>query len=131
MKLKLFSLVAIIAGLAFGSAMAQVGRNDWTAVSGGTFTVTRPDNTTWTYSIYYSPSSLTRSGDIVTFKYETVTAGSGVTSFYQNDVNCVTRQYTFAKFDTSVTPATLSAPSVWKDIQPNTAGSTLQPIVCR
>lgn len=128
MKMKSFLLVAIVALIA-SFAAAQVGGNDYT-FAGGPFTITRPDNTTWTYSIYYSPSSLTRSGDIVTFTYETITSGSP-TNFYENHVNCQTRQYTVAKYNTSVTPAVLSAPSEWRDIQPNTAGATLQPIVCR
>ena len=128
MKLKLFLLFAILA-LAI-SVVAQVGGNDWTAVSGGTFTVTRADQTTWTYSLYYSPSSITRSGDIRTVTYESITVGSP-TNFYVNNMNCRTHQYTFAKYDTSITPATLTAPSEWKDIQPNTAGATIEPIVCR
>jgi hypothetical protein len=132
MKMKSFLLVAIIALMAVG-AVAQVGGNDYT-FAGGPFTITRPDSTTWTYSIYYSPSTVKRSGDIVTFTYETVTAGSS-TNFYQNNVNCRTHQYTFAKYDTHVTPVaeitTLSAPSGWTDILPNTAGATLQPIVCK
>lgn len=126
--MKSFLLVAIVAVLSL-AAVAQVGGNDYT-FAGGPFTIHKTDGTTWTYSIYYSPSSVTRNGDVVTVTYETITSGSP-TNFYQNVINCTTQQYTFAKYDTSVSPAVLGDASEWKNIQPNTAGPALTAIVCK
>lgn len=135
MKTKLISLFAILAILVTftPTVSAQVGGNDWTAVPGGTWTITPADGKApFSYSLNYSPASVTRDSDgWVGITFDMVYTDSTPTAYYHNRINCQTHQYTFAKFDISTTPATLGTVSVVKDIQPNTAGKAVEAIACR
>ena len=128
MKSKILMLFAATVVLA-ASAVAQIGGNDWT-LYGGPYTQTLADGTTWAYSTYYSPSHTTRNGYMVTITAETVTAGSPP-NFYQFNVNCQTSEYTFAKYDTSTNPPTLSTASEWKTALAHSAGTDMLSTFCR
>src|ERR1700676_1068568 len=110
MKTKLISLFAIlvILGTFRPTVPAQVGGNDWTPLSGGPWTITRADGTKFSYSLNYSPASITRDSDgWIAITIDMVYTDSTPTAFYINRITCQTHQYTFAKFDISTTPATL------------------------
>ena len=123
-------LLALTLALASFTTTAQVGGNDWTPVGNG-FTITRPDGTSFGYKINYSPASVTRNGDWTNVVFDMVLDDKSPTRFYRNRINCKTNQYTFAIFDISVTPAKLSEDSDVRNIQPNTAGTAMEAIVCR
>jgi signal peptidase I len=127
-------MLSILAVLMAIPAFAQVGGNDWKATNGEKFTWTHTlaDGTTVVqhYEILYSPSTVVRNGDIVTFTIQTVYVESVPTTFYSMNLNCRTQQYTYASYDLSKSPAVLSAPSVWKNIMPNSAGSVTEPFFC-
>jgi len=135
MKSKLFSFIAIVL-IAVVPTLAQVGGNDWTKTDGakhGPQTLTAADGTKSDhyYEIFYSPSSLTHIGDVVTSVIDTVYTDSTPTKFYTIQINCKTMQYTFAQFDVSTTPATPGETSAWKPIQSGSAGSSVAPIFCK
>jgi hypothetical protein len=131
MKLsKIFSAVAVLLTLFVGISIAQLG-NDWKPTTGETWQRTNPDGSTHNYTVLYSPSSVRRSGSIVSADMETIFVDSTPNVVYGTQYNCSTRQYTFAGYDLSVNPPVLGQVSVWKDVQPNTTGATLLPFFCR
>jgi hypothetical protein len=134
MKTKLISLFAVLAILVTFAPVvpAQVGGNDWTAVSGGPWTITRDDGTKFSYSLNYSPASVTRDSDGWTgITIDMVYTDSTPTKFFHQRINCQTHQYTIAMFNISVTPAVLGTISEIRNIKPNTAGPAVEAIVCR
>ena len=131
MKLsKIFSAVFAMLTLFVGIGIAQLG-NDWKPTTGETWQRTSPDGSTHNYSVLYSPSSVRRSGSVVSADMETIFVDSTPNVVYGMQFNCSTRQYTFAGYDLSVNPPVLGQVSVWKDTQPNTTGATLLPFFCR
>jgi len=128
MKTRFAALVILMLSLA---AFAQVGGNDWTALTGQSWTATWVDGTTHTRTLYYSPSTVTRSGDIIDVTLDTVFSDSTPTKFYQLQLNCSTNQYTFAEYDVTVTPARLGERSAWKDFQPNSPAPAAKAVLCK
>jgi hypothetical protein len=128
MKRFLVSVVMLLVLTSVG--FAQVGGNDWTPLGNG-FTITRPDGTSFHYRLNYSPASVTRDGDWVNVIFDMVLDDNSPTRFYRNRVNCKTNQYTYAIFDTSVTPARLSEDSDVRPIKPNSAGTAMVAILCK
>jgi hypothetical protein len=112
-------------------AVAQVGGNDWTQL-GGVWTFTPTDGRApYDYRILYSPSATTRDGDTVTVTTDMVRTDGTPTKFFLYRLNCRTKQYTFAKYDTSVTPAQLGEFSELKNILPDSPGAIVVPLVCQ
>ena len=131
MKLsKIFSAVFVLLTLFVGISIAQLG-NDWKTTTGDTWVRVGTDGVNHYYTILYSPSSVRRSGDVVSTDIETVFTDSTPNVFYGMQYNCSTRQYTFAGYDLSVNPPVLGQVSVWNDITPNTAGAAVLPLFCR
>jgi len=133
MKLKMLVLFAILAVTAaiLPAASAQVGGNDWTATSGQIWELVFPDGSKHDYTILYSPSTLVRTGDLVSVTVDTVYTDATPTIFYVQNLNCQTREYRYASYDISVNPPTLSAFTEWRDIKPNTAGESTFPLFCK
>ncbi len=128
MKTKLFLLLAVLAV----SAVAQVAQvKDWRALTGQTFTSKWDDGTVHTRTVYYSPSTLKRDGEIATVAIETIFSDNTPTKYYQIQLNCRTHQYTFAEFDVSVTPAKLSEVSEWRNYQANSPAPAAEAVVCK
>jgi len=113
------------------AASAQVGGNDWTALTGQSWTATWVDGTTHTRTLFYSPSTVTRSGDIIDVTLDTVFSDNTPTKFYQLQLNCRTNQYTFAEYDVTVSPARLGERSMWKDFQPNSPAPAAKAVLCK
>lgn len=128
MKLNSFLLVGIMA--ASLTASAQIGK-DWTAISGQSWTSTEKDGKTHTRTMYYSPSTVRRSGDVVSLTLDTVFTDGTSTRFYEVQLNCQSRQYTFAQYDVSVNPAILGQRSDWKSPEPNSPFPVVYDIVCK
>jgi|SRR5271157_2421938 len=133
--MKTLKILAIVTVLAV-AVSAQVGGNDWAKTNGVKFgpqTLTAADGTKSEhyYEILYSPSTLTRTGDVVTSIIDTVYTDSTPTKFYTIQINCKTMQYTFSQFDVSTTPATPGATSPWKDIQAGSPGAAVAPLFCK
>jgi hypothetical protein len=133
MKLKsllLFATMALM--LAFvREASAQVGGNDWTATNGKTWNQTWKDGTKHSFSILYSPSTVSRNGDVVSVTIDTVYTDSTPITFFKIQLNCRTHQHKFATYDTSNNPATLGPTSAWVDNEPNSAAPVVEAIVCK
>lgn len=125
MRNKLFSLFAILA-LAV-STFGQVA-TDWKAVDDVRYSY--PDGKH--YRLFYSPSMVTRSGDTVTIPLRSVfdKVDDRADSFVSLRLDCKELTYTYAVYDTTVVPATLSTPSAWKSIKPETAGAVVAPMFC-
>lgn len=129
--MKKFGLTLIFLVLTIASVFAQVGGNDWTPITGQSFTSTYPDGSTHTRTLNYSPSTLKRSGDIGSVTLDTVFTDNKPTVFYQVQINCRTHQYTFAAYDLTTNPATLLPASEWKNPQPNSPFPATEAIVCK
>jgi hypothetical protein len=122
------ALIAIFAALTIASAVAQI--NDWKPTTGQQYSHVFADGNKHFYSILYSPSTFTRTGDIVNVTIETPYTDNTPTSFFVENLNCRTRQYNYAVYDTDTNPPTLGSVSDWKDIQPNTSGEDEFPFFC-
>ena len=112
-------------------AVAQVGGNDWLPIDGQSWTTVEPDGVTRTRTLNYSPSTVTHTGDIASATIDAVMSDGSPIRFFEIQLNCRTRQYTFAPFDTSVTPAKLGKRSAWTDIQANSPGPAMAALVCK
>jgi hypothetical protein len=118
--------------LAFASvAFTQVGGNDWRPLTGQSWTTTDKDGASHTRTLYYSPSTVSRSGDVVTLVLDTVYNDGKPTEFFQVQLNCRTHQHTFARYDISTKPPTLEQVSAWTNNEPNSPAPASEAVVCR
>jgi hypothetical protein len=123
---KFFAVTALaLAFVASAFASQKPTVTDFQLVPGGPFTRTGIAP----YNFYFSPTTITRDGNIVAVVVEAVPTDGTPIRYAAYGYNCDTTQYVYATYDESTD--TWSGLSDLRDTIPNSASSYLKPLICK
>jgi hypothetical protein len=123
---KFFAVTALaLAFVASAFASQKPTVTDFQLVPGGPFTRTGVAP----YNYYFSPTTITRDGNIVAVVVEAVPTDGTPIRYAAYGYNCDTNQYRYETYDESTD--TWSELSDLKDTIPNSASSYLKPLICK
>jgi hypothetical protein len=123
---KFFAVAALaLAFVASAFASQKPTVTDFKMVPGGPFTRAGVAP----YNYYFSPSTITRDGKLVGVVVEAIPTDGTPIRYSVYGFNCATNQYAYETYDDSTD--TWSGLSELKDITPNTANSSLKPLICQ